>query len=229
VTLADLLRRVEQGERVPTDPWLSVMPAPAPDTAAVVAFPGHVVVAADVDPAWVRSQLPHDDLSAPLNPPFLHACEQKLGRRVNNIDGLYLAAPLDGSPPVPLREVSTLDHPRVRRARRYRPLVRVWTTDGGVLVIGRGLADRWEAAIEVDVAYRGRGLGRALARAARHLVPPIPSPTPPPAPRAHIPAPDKPPERRPIWAQVAPGNAASVRAFLAAGFRPVGAEALLVR
>jgi hypothetical protein len=36
------------------------------------------------------------------------------------------------------------------------------------------------------------------------------------------------PERRPIWAQVAPGNAASVRAFLAAGYRPVGAEALLV-
>jgi hypothetical protein len=31
-----------------------------------------------------------------------------------------------------------------------------------------------------------------------------------------------------IWAQVAPGNAASVRAILAAGFSPVGAEALLV-
>jgi hypothetical protein len=31
-----------------------------------------------------------------------------------------------------------------------------------------------------------------------------------------------------VWAQVSPGNAASVRAFLAAGYRPVGAEALLV-
>jgi RimJ/RimL family protein N-acetyltransferase len=31
-----------------------------------------------------------------------------------------------------------------------------------------------------------------------------------------------------VWAQIAPGNAASVRAFLAAGFQPVGAEALLV-
>jgi hypothetical protein len=30
-----------------------------------------------------------------------------------------------------------------------------------------------------------------------------------------------------VWAQVAPGNAASVRAALAAGFRPVGAEVLL--
>ncbi|NUR85978.1 MAG: GNAT family N-acetyltransferase, partial [Nonomuraea sp.] len=33
----------------------------------------------------------------------------------------------------------------------------------------------------------------------------------------------------PLWAQVAPGNAASVRAFLAAGYVPIGAEALLVR
>ncbi len=32
----------------------------------------------------------------------------------------------------------------------------------------------------------------------------------------------------PVWAQIAPGNAASVRAFLAAGFAPVGGEALLL-
>jgi GNAT superfamily N-acetyltransferase len=206
VTLAELLLHVEHGEYPPTDPWLSVLPAPSADTAAVLGFTGHVVVAADLDPAWVRDQLPGDDLSAPLNPPFLRACEQKLGRRVNNIDGLFLAAPLAGPPPVALAEDPALDHPRVRRARRYRPEVRVWTTGGGVLVIGRGVAGRWEAAIEVDPGHRGRGLGRALARAARHLVP----------------------EGRPIWAQVAPGNAASARAFLAAGYRPVGAEALLV-
>jgi RimJ/RimL family protein N-acetyltransferase len=41
--------------------------------------------------------------------------------------------------------------------------------------------------------------------------------------------PSDPPRTTPkIWAQVAPGNAASVRAFLAAGYQPVGAEALLV-
>jgi hypothetical protein len=37
------------------------------------------------------------------------------------------------------------------------------------------------------------------------------------------------PGGQPLWAQIAPGNAASVRAFLAAGFLPVGAEALLSR
>jgi hypothetical protein len=36
------------------------------------------------------------------------------------------------------------------------------------------------------------------------------------------------PWRSLVPAQVAPGNAASVRAFLAAGYRPVGAEVLLV-
>jgi hypothetical protein len=37
------------------------------------------------------------------------------------------------------------------------------------------------------------------------------------------------PEGEVIWAQQAPGNATSARAFQAAGFRPVGAEVLLVR
>jgi hypothetical protein len=32
----------------------------------------------------------------------------------------------------------------------------------------------------------------------------------------------------PLWAQVAPGNARSLRAFQAAGYRPVGSEALFL-
>lgn len=91
------------------------------------------------------------------------------------------------------------------RALRFRDGVRVWTVPGGVLVLGRGVAGRWEAAIEVDAAARGRGLGQALGVSARHLVP----------------AGDV------VWAQQAPGNATSVRAFQAAGYRPVGAELLL--
>jgi hypothetical protein len=86
--------------------------------------------------------------------------------------------------------------------------VRVWQTESGrgVVILGRGLAGRWEVAVEVDPEVRNRGVGRALAISARHLVP----------------------EERPLWAQIAPGNAASVRAFLAAGYEPIGAEALLV-
>ncbi|NEC76087.1 GNAT family N-acetyltransferase, partial [Streptomyces rochei] len=33
----------------------------------------------------------------------------------------------------------------------------------------------------------------------------------------------------PVWAQVAAGNARSLRAFQAAGYRPVGSEALFLR
>jgi L-amino acid N-acyltransferase YncA len=91
------------------------------------------------------------------------------------------------------------------RALHYRDEVRAWQAPGGVLLLGRGVAGRAEVAIEVDPAHRSRGLGARLAMAARHLVP----------------------DNVPLWAQIAPANAASVRAFLAAGFLPVGAEALL--
>jgi hypothetical protein len=78
--------------------------------------------------------------------------------------------------------------------------------DGGaVLLLGRGLAGRWELAFEVDPDRRDRGLGRTLATAARHLVP----------------------AGEPLFAQVTPGNVASVRALLAAGYTPIASEVLL--
>ncbi|MGW0430927.1 N-acetyltransferase family protein [Micromonospora sp. NPDC003197] len=199
------MRRVEQGEQLPDRPWLRTSPQPAGRAAAVVAFPGLSVVAADVDPDWVHDQLADGDLSAPLNPPFLTAICDKTGLTVNNIDAVLLADPLDGPPELPLTPIRAADHPRVRRAHRYRDDVRVWITVGGVLILGRGLTGRWEVAVEVDETARGTGLGRRLAGAARYLSP----------------------QGRPVWAQIAPGNAASLRAFLAAGYRPVGAEALL--
>jgi len=204
--LAALLHRVGGGDPVGFDGELTVLPQPRPRDAAVLAFTGHSVVVADVDERWVRARVPDGDLSAPLCPPFLSALAACLHRRVNSIDMVAVAGELPGDPSVGLVECSARDHPRVRRALRYRDDVRVWSTDGGVVVVGRGLADRWEVAVEVEPAHRGRGLGRDLALAARHLVF----------------------GRLPVWAQIAPGNAASVRAFLAAGFTPVGAEALLV-
>jgi RimJ/RimL family protein N-acetyltransferase len=93
---------------------------------------------------------------------------------------------------------------RLERALRYRDDVRAWGVSGGVLILGRGVAGRWEVSVELEPDYRGQRLGRDLITAARHLVP----------------------GGAPLWAQIAPGNAASVRAFLAAGYQPVGAEAL---
>ena len=93
-------------------------------------------------------------------------------------------------------------------ASRYRTDLSVWTdpSGAGVLVIGRGLAGRWEMAFEIDPAARGNGLGRRLAATAPTVLG----------------------VGEPLFAQVSPGNSASVRAVLAAGYQPVGSEVLFV-
>ncbi|KUL49637.1 GCN5 family acetyltransferase [Streptomyces sp. NRRL F-4489] len=205
--LSKLLAAAARGAFPPADGAVTVLPAPSPRDAGVVSFTAHSVVFADVPPAWVRERIPPGDLAAPLNPPFLSALGARTGREIGCVDLLTVADALPGPPPVALAETAGADHPRIARALRHRDAVRAWTTgDGGTVVIGRGVAGRWELAVEVADPARGRGLGRALARAARHLIP----------------------DGDLLWAQVAPGNARSVRALLAAGYRPVGAEALLV-
>jgi hypothetical protein len=181
------------------------MPPPSPHRAAVVAFPGHVIVAADVDRPWLDSWLAGADFAAPSGPPFLSALEERLRLEAGALDVVLLAARLPGDPPLELTPLDASDHPRVARAHRYRSDVRIWTTPHGVLILGRGVAGRWETAVEVHEHSRNMGHGRALAVAARHLVP----------------------GDRPLWAQVAPGNASSLRAFLAAGYVPLGSEVLL--
>ncbi|MFF2949859.1 GNAT family N-acetyltransferase [Kitasatospora sp. NPDC057965] len=209
--LREILADVAGGVFPPADGSVTVVPQPSPREAGVVAFSAHSVVFTDEDPAWVRAVLaaaPGDPLAAPLCPPFLGALAERTGRVNGTIDLLTVADRLPGAPALELAEVEDREHPRVVRALCHREDVRVFDADGGhgVLVLGRGVAGRWECAIEVDEAARGRGLGRALALAARHLLP----------------------EGERVWSQQAPGNATSVRAFQAAGYRPVGAESLLV-
>ena len=178
----------------------------------MISLTGYAVIFADTDPDWVTAQLAPGDLAGPLSASFLHALSERLGRQTHSVDMLTCADPLAGPPSRDLGLTELIPdsenrHPRIARALRHRDDVRAWQAPGGVVMLGRGVAGRYEVAVEVDPAYRGRGLGARLATAARHLVP----------------------DGAPLWAQIAPGNAASVRAFLAAGFRPVGAEALLSR
>ena len=211
--LPAVLAEAADGRFPPEDGVVTILPQPSPRDAGVIGFTAHAVIFTDADPEWVRRQLPAGDLSAPLGPAFLHALCQATNRRAGSIDMLCVAQPLPGQPPLPLTALGEVaaaagaDHPRVRRALGYRDDVRAWQAEGGIVLLRRGVAGRMETAIEVDPAHRGSGLGRRLATAARHLAPPD----------------------EPVWAQVAPANAASVRAFLAAGFTPVGAEALLAR
>jgi hypothetical protein len=97
------------------------------------------------------------------------------------------------------------DHPRVVRSRQHRRDVDVYGDDTGLVTIGRGLVDRLEVSVEVfDGAQAGAGrrlIVEALGRVSAGAI---------------------------VFAQVAPGNAASLRAFLSCGFSPIGAETLLL-
>ncbi|MDX3536220.1 GNAT family N-acetyltransferase [Streptomyces sp. MB09-01] len=208
-TLTEILDAAAEGRFPPPDGGTTVVPQENRRDAGVIAFTAHSVVFTDEDPDWVRSTLDAldcDALAATMNARFLAALLDRTGRSTDTIDLLTVADPLPGEPLLELRETADPDHPRVRRALKRRDDVRVWSADGGVLVLGRGVAGRWETAIEVDEDVRHRGLGRELARAARHLVP----------------------DGQPVWSQQATGNARSIRAFQAAGYRPVGAESLLL-
>ncbi|MFL6166228.1 MAG: GNAT family N-acetyltransferase [Ornithinibacter sp.] len=106
--------------------------------------------------------------------------------------------PLDLRPRADLR-----NHPRVRHALPIRGNVRVFGPDGDdetVLTLATGIGGLAELSFQVAPSRRGTGLGTALARAARTLVP------------AGI----------PLAACVSPANVPSLRALLAAGFDPVG-------
>jgi GNAT superfamily N-acetyltransferase len=205
--LSALLRDVSAGYFPAADGGVTILPQPTARDAGVIGFTAHAVIFVDADPDWVRAQLPAGDLAGPLSLAFLQALCEHTNRRAHGIDMLCVASPLPGPPGIALRPDPGLAHPRMARAQHYRDDVHAWRADGGVVMVGRGIASRWEASVEVDPVYRGAGLGRALAAAARHLVP----------------------ADSPLWAQIAPANAASVRAFLAAGFKPVGAEAHLAR
>jgi len=183
-----------------------VLGQPPGPSAGVLAFTAHHVVAADVHPDWVHEQLNAEDLGSPMKASFLVALAELLRRPPGALDAVLLAAGRGGRPELEL-EPMTGEHPRLARARRYRSEIQAYgvpEVPGAVVMVGRGFAGRWETAFEVPEAARGRGLGRALASAALHLVGP----------------------GQAVWAQVSPGNAASVRAALAAGYRPVGAEVL---
>lgn len=203
--LAAILDAAATGEFPAPDGRVTILSQLSARDAGVIAFAGHSVIFADADPTWVVGQLPAGDLAAPLSPSFLQALATRTGRIAHTTDMLTCTTALPGQPDIELVPEPDHGHPRIARALGFRDEVQAWRVAGGVVLIGRGVAGRWEVALEVDDEQRGRGLGRALALAARHLVP----------------------CSAPLWAQISPGNAASVRAFLAAGFRPVGAEALL--
>jgi len=200
--LAAVLAAAADGRFPPADGALEVLPPDPAGWWAIVAFTGHAYVLADVDPAELRER-GADGFGGASKPDvqrFLAGPDGELG----GLDVVLVGAGGTG-PVLPRRD--DLDHPRVERARQHRRDVEVYADDDGLVLLGRGLVGRRELALELfDPAVRGgAGNGRRLIRAGLATLPPG--------------------ER--CWAQVAPGNAASLRALLACGFVPIGAEILL--
>jgi GNAT superfamily N-acetyltransferase len=183
MTLYDVLAAAAAGRPPEPDGTVEVLARQGP-AAAVVAFSAHFVVAADVEPEWVRGQLPDGDWSAPHGARFLVALADRIGADVGALDVVLArtAGPADES-----LQLAGIEQ------------------GAGHVLVGRGLAGRWEMAFEVEPGSRGAGLGRRLAAAAAGLVP----------------------AGELTWAQVSPGHPASLRSVLAAGYRPVCAEVLL--
>lgn len=204
--LTDLLRVCADGVPVVDAGPLTVVTPPDERSVGVLAFTGRTVVCADVSVSWVRAELGDVDLGVALSPRFLGLLAAMTCRRVAGIDATLVGMGIGRRRGDNLVELADVDHPRLRRAHAHRVEVRAWTCPGGLVVLGRGVAGRWEVAVETEPAVRGFGLGRTLFATALGLVP----------------------RGEPVWAQIAPANSASLRAALAGGYRPVGAEALLV-
>ena len=171
----------------------------------MVALTGHAYVLADVDPADMAAR-GADGFGGVLHPDVLHWLAGETGD-IGSIDVVLAARGVGGgaAEAVPVDEVLA-EHARVQRALRHRRDVEVLVEPDGVAILGRGLVGRRELSVELfDPAAASSGAGRALVAAGLRSVP----------------------VGQWCWAQVAPGNARSLRAFLACGFVPIGSEVLI--
>lgn len=188
------------GRFPPVDGLVEVVPAWR-GVEAVVAYTGHAIVATALPPEPVLG-FGVDGYGSALAPDFLLHLAGPTGW-IDSIDAV-LVAPGVGGGRLEARD-DLEDHPRVAFARRVRQDVRVHGDERGLVTLAQGLAGRLEVSVEVPPEARGRGHGRELLAEALALVP----------------------AGELVFAAVAPGNAASLRAFLAVGFVPIAGQVLI--
>ncbi|MCT2581707.1 N-acetyltransferase [Actinophytocola gossypii] len=197
--LLPVLLAAASGEFPPADGAVVALPPLPGGLAAVVSLTGRAYVAADEPPDGL------DAFGGTFRPEVLLRLAGP-GGEVGTLDVTLVAHGLGGGVGgggLPAR--TDLDgHPRVRHARAIRRDVRVYGDERGLVTLAAGLAGRRELSLELS-GQGERGVGRGLITDALGLVP----------------------AGEPVFAAVAPGNARSLRAFLAVGFQPVGAEVIL--
>jgi hypothetical protein len=190
-----------EGRFPPVDGLVEVVPrfTEAPHE-CVIEFTGHAVVMTDLTAGHVAG-FGADGFGGAVHPDVLRALAGANGH-IGCHDSL-LALRGTGGGTLPVR--TDLDgHDRVRHAHTLRRDITVFGDDRGLVCLGRGIADRLEISVEVPPDTRNRGSARTLLAEAIAMVP----------------------KGEWCFAEVSPGNAASLRAFLAAGWVPIGAEVI---
>jgi hypothetical protein len=199
--LTAVLDAAVAGSFPPPDGVTELLPPDPWGWSAVVALTGHAYVLADVDRAALDA-LGADGFGGASHPDVLRRIAGP-GGEIGSLDAVLVGRGEVGAV-LPRRDDT--DHPRVSRAREHRRDVEVYGDDAGLVILGHGLAGRRASAVELlDPAGGGAGHGRRLIRAGLAALAP----------------------GEPVWAQVSPGNAQSLRAFLACGFVPIGSEVLI--
>lgn len=211
--LAALITAAADGRFPDPDGGWSRVPPWRPGLEAIVSFTGHAVFALAPDiPDRLLVSLGADGFGGAHDPRLIAALAGP-GGWIDCLD-MLMAGRGTGRSGVPPRLADRPDlaaHPRARFAARIRDQVRPLGYPGrqrsALAIIGRGIAGLTELSFELESSRRGEGRGAQLAGDALTAVP----------------------EGQLAVAAVAPGNAASVRALLSAGFVPLGSLQLFRR
>lgn len=199
--LLQALLAAARGAFPPVDGRVTIVPPLSGGLEALVSFTGNAVLAtalAETD----FDDLALDGFGGALQPGVLLRLAGPHGE-VGVIDATLVGQGLGGGR-LPVR--ADLDnHPRVRHALVLRNAVRVHGDERGLVTLAEGLAGRLELSVEVETERQGFGVGAELILEGLRLAP----------------------AGAPVFAAVSPGNARSLRAFLALGFQPLGSEVII--
>lgn len=206
--LSDLLSSALDGSFPPSDGRWQRLPPWRDGVEAVIAFTGHAVLAVAPDVSDERlTALGVDGYGGAHHPRVLLDLAGPDGW-IDSLDALT-ARRSGGAPSELVDRPDLADHPRVRFATAVRDDVRVLGSadpqSQSLATVSRGIAGLWEISVELDERERAQRAGARLVAAAVAAVPP----------------------GEVVLAAVAPGNAASLRAFLSAGFTVLGSVQLL--
>ena len=190
-----------QGEFPQPDGRVEVVSPWRPAVEGVVALTGRAYVATDL-PADLVLGRGIDGFGSALDPGFL-SWLAGAGGWLDCLD--VLVGALGTGAGGPARRDDLAGHRRVRHAQQVRGEIAVHADERGVITVGAGIGGLAEIGVEVAESMRNRKAGRGLVSDALGLFP----------------------SGAPVLGAVAPGNAASLRAFLAVGFKPLGAVHLV--